>query len=61
MRPLFTRIRIRSTGSHGREAPPLPPAGDRCQAITRSGARCKLPGDPYCVIYTPAAPPPRAA
>jgi hypothetical protein len=61
---LITRIRLRSIGRHSLAAPPLPPADGepgRCQATTRSGARCKLAGDPYCVVHRPAAPPPRAA
>lgn len=60
MRP-FIRVRFRSVGSHGRAAPPLPPAEDRCQATTKSGARCKLPGDPYCAFHKPAAPTARPA
>jgi hypothetical protein len=63
MRPLIGRLRIRRLGGTV-PAPPLPPTDSepgRCQATTHSGARCKLPGDPYCLIHTPAAPPPRAA
>jgi hypothetical protein len=61
---LITRIRLRSFGRPGLAAPPLPPAGGepgRCQAVTRGGNRCKLPGDPFCLLHTPAGPPPRAA
>jgi hypothetical protein len=45
------------------DAPSLPPAGEpgRCRATTRSGARCKLPGDPYCAVHRPAGPRPAAA
>ena len=61
---LITRIRLRSIGRRSATAPPLPPAGGepgRCQAVTRSGARCKLPGDPYCLLHRSAAPPLQAA
>jgi hypothetical protein len=60
---LITRIRLRSIGRHSLAAPPLPPGGEpgRCQATTRSGAGCKLPSDPYCLLHKLATPPPRAA
>jgi hypothetical protein len=60
MRPLFTRIRIRSTGNHGRNAPPLPPASQRCKATTRTGQRCRLDAGPdgYCGQWGHVPPPP---
>jgi hypothetical protein len=57
---LLTRIRVRSIGSHshGRTAPPLPPAGDRCTETTGSGARCKLPAwrDGKCRLHAARCP-----
>jgi len=39
-----------------KRARPAPdPEPGRCQAVTLAGARCKLPGDPWCVIHKPKA------
>jgi hypothetical protein len=63
MRPLFTRIRIRSTGSHGRMAPPLPPIGQRCKAVKANGVRCRLEAGPdgVCVFHRATSAGPRPA
>jgi hypothetical protein len=55
---LLTRIRFRSVGRHGLDAPPLPPAGDRCTETTLAGARCKLPAwrDGKCRLHVARCP-----